>query len=46
MNELFEQSNMRAKFTPSRLGEVQNNPGLKADEYPFAEHVDNVKRVG
>ena len=44
MNELFEQKNLRKKFTPSRLVEVENNRQLKAEDQGFSQHVDDIER--
>lgn len=47
MNELFEQNNLRGKFTPSRFEGGGNDRELKSDSevHPSIEHVDDVQRV-
>ncbi|CAI7573570.1 unnamed protein product [Penicillium pancosmium] len=45
MNELFEQNNLRAKFTPSRFEGRGDDRELKTEGHPSTEHVDYVKRT-
>lgn len=45
MNELFEQNNLRAKFTPSRFEGRGDDRELKTEVHPSTEHVDYVKRT-
>jgi hypothetical protein len=45
MNELFEQKDLRVKFTPSRFEGRGDDPELKTEVHPSSEHVDYVKRT-